>query len=129
MSTGEPQPSKLKTADLFKYVLYVKNQNDSIIELAKQTGFLSVAHVQVVSLLNEVPEWLQNGLPVVVNTETKEGYRGSAAQKLVSSFVVPVELRHSVASANRRKMLWKNDADRSTETEVSSRVNTYFVRG
>ena len=114
---------------MYKYVLYVKNHQDSILELAKQTGFLSVAHVQVVSLLDQVPDWLQNGLPVVVNTETKEGFRGSTALKLVSSFVVPVELRHTVASANRRKMLWKIDSDRSSETEVSSRVNQYFVRG
>jgi hypothetical protein len=70
--------------------------------------------------------WLRQA-PVIVDTTLKKGYRGESSWSFVKHFVPPVELRQQVNAASRRKQLWER-IQNSAETQVSSRVSTYYVQ-
>lgn len=121
------EPTKLSTADLYKYILYVDSSQDPIISLAKQSGLYALSYVQVINKLNQRPSWLRQA-PVIVDTTLRKGYRGESSWSFAKHFVPPVELRQQVNAASRRKQLWEKDAHDAAETKVSSRVSTYYVQ-
>lgn len=125
----EPQPSKLKPTDLVSYVIYIDHSHENFIQKCKEKGLLQISYVQKVSELQVIPDWLNKGLPVIVNTETKKGYRKHAAETFVQGFVAPVTVKHQVAEQYKRKKLWTSDVEISEEVPPASRIPQYHVRG
>ena len=125
----EPQPSKLKPTDLAAYVIYIDQSHDKFIQKCKEKGILQLSYIQKVSELQVVPDWLSKGLPVIVNTETRKGYRKSAAETFVQNFVPPLTVKHQVAEQYKRKKLWTSDVEISEEVPTASRIPQYHVRG
>lgn len=123
----QPQPVKLGPADIHKYVLYVDTLRDDIVLVAKQSGLLPLAHVQVADKLRIRPAWLRS-LPVLVDTEARQGYRGGAAIAFARAFQPPPELRQQVAATAKRQALWARDQVRAQDAEISTRVTTYYTR-
>lgn len=125
----EPQPSKLKPIDLVSYVIYIDHSHEKFIQKCKEKGLLQISYIQKVSELETTPEWLSKGLPVIVNTETRKGYRKSAAETFLNSFIAPVTVKHQVAEQYKRKKLWTSDVETSEEVPPASRIPQYHVRG
>jgi len=101
----------------------------NFIQKCKEKGLLQISYVQKVSELQVIPDWLNKGLPVIVNTETKKGYRKHAAETFVQGFVAPVTVKHQVAEQYKRKKLWTSDVEISEEVPPASRIPQYHVRG
>jgi hypothetical protein len=125
----EPQPTKLRPIDLMSFVVYVDTLQDPVIQKLKEKGLLQLTYVQQVNLLAKIPDWLTKGLPVLVQTDTKKGFRGQALLDFLSTYNVPVTLKHSVFEHSKRKKLWNADTETSEEVPQANRIPQYHIRG
>lgn len=124
----EPQPVKLRPIDLMSFVVYVDTPQDSIIQKLKEKGLLQMTYVQQVSMLPKVPDWLTKGLPVLVQTDTKKGFRGKSLLDFVNEYTIPVTLKHTVSEQYKRKKLWTTDSELSEEVPPANRIPQYHIR-